>query len=329
MSTRKLRAELDHYDDVMRDKISEACADADGQIADLQAELATAKGVASESVLTIGRLQNEVDELKKELATSKQEGHTMWNGLNESIAELQAELATAKNEYAELSVGFEAESLLSDAIIIKAKNKIAALKEQVGCKHFQDLIGKWANDTFGVGIQTHLGVMSHFIKEVIEFEKSHDPEEAADCFLLLLQHAHECGYDLFEEAQKKHEINTKRKWGKPDESGCIEHIRDNDKPITLPKKANDVMEQVDQIAKLKKRNATLIHEAMVADNDLIALQGDYAHQQVELELAKETLANAIKEIGVQGRLVGTTQAELAAARKELKALKGGKDDNNK
>jgi len=88
-------------------------------------------------------------------------------------------------------------------------------------------------------------------------------------------------------------------------------------------------QQADEIAKLKKRNATLIHEAMVADNDLIALQGDYAHQQVELELAKETLANAIKEIGVQGRLVGTTQAELAAARKELKALKGGKDDNNK
>ena len=93
------------------------------------------------------------------------------------------------------------------------------------CKDFQDEIGKWANDTFGVGIQTKYGVMAHFVKEAEEFFNSHLPEEAADCLLLLLQHAHECGYDLFEEAVKKHKINLKRKWGKPDKYGCIEHVR--------------------------------------------------------------------------------------------------------
>jgi len=93
------------------------------------------------------------------------------------------------------------------------------------CKKFQDLVAKWGNDTFGVGVQTKYGVMAHFVKEVCEFHLSHSPDEAADCFLLLLQHAHECGYDLFEEAQKKHQVNLGRKWGKPDKDGCIEHIR--------------------------------------------------------------------------------------------------------
>ena len=94
------------------------------------------------------------------------------------------------------------------------------------CKDFQDIAGKWANDTFGVGNQTKCGVMAHLYKEIIELGETHDPDEAADCFLLLLQHAHECGYDLMAEAKKKHKINLSRKWGKPDETGCIEHIRE-------------------------------------------------------------------------------------------------------
>lgn len=93
------------------------------------------------------------------------------------------------------------------------------------CKEFQDEIGKWANDTFGQNVQTYKGVLAHLCKEVIELVETNEPVEAADCFLLLLQHAHECGYDLMEEAKKKHQINLKRKWGKPDKHGCIEHIR--------------------------------------------------------------------------------------------------------
>jgi len=94
------------------------------------------------------------------------------------------------------------------------------------CKIFQDIIGKWGNDTFGIGVNTKHGIVNHLLKEVDELRVSHEPDEAADCFLLLLQHAHECGYDLFKEAQKKHEINLKREWGKPDEYGCIEHIKE-------------------------------------------------------------------------------------------------------
>ena len=96
---------------------------------------------------------------------------------------------------------------------------------KAGLKPFQDTLGKWANETFGKGVQTQEGITNHLVSEVIEFIESEEPEEAADCFMLLLQHAHECGYDLLEEAQKKHEINLKREWGKPDKNGVIEHIR--------------------------------------------------------------------------------------------------------
>ena len=85
--------------------------------------------------------------------------------------------------------------------------------------------GGWANKTFGKS-QTVTGVINHLVKEVYELKDSNEPEEAADCLLLLFQLAHEGGYDLIQEAQKKHKINLKRKWGKPDKYGVIEHIRE-------------------------------------------------------------------------------------------------------
>jgi hypothetical protein len=84
--------------------------------------------------------------------------------------------------------------------------------------------GTWANNTFGKG-QTIDGILNHLVKEVTEFLETQEPDEAADIVLLLCQHAHEKGYDLLAEARKKHEINVKRKWGKPDANGVIEHIR--------------------------------------------------------------------------------------------------------
>lgn len=94
--------------------------------------------------------------------------------------------------------------------------------------------GSWANKVFGK-CQTTTGIINHLIKEVCELRDSDSPDEAADCLLLLCQHAHECGYDLIEEAWKKHAINLKRKWGKPDEHGVIEHIRE-----TPPQKKFDI-----------------------------------------------------------------------------------------
>lgn len=107
----------------------------------------------------------------------------------------------------------------------EAAEVIRRCEAHEGLVGLQKEVGNWANRIFSKG-QTTTGIINHLIKEVCELRDSDAPDEAADCLLLLFQHAHENGYDLLGEAKKKHEINLKRKWGKPDEYGVIEHIHD-------------------------------------------------------------------------------------------------------
>jgi len=99
-----------------------------------------------------------------------------------------------------------------------------------GLKAFQDAWGEWADKTFPKSDLD--SICSHFREEAYEFAgfkhsedptwdtpPSHDPEEAADCLLLLLHHAHKAGYSLIEEAMKKAEINIKRDWDVDDDGG--------------------------------------------------------------------------------------------------------------
>ena len=54
--------------------------------------------------------------------------------------------------------------------------------------------------------------------------------EFADCFILLLDAARKEGLfakDILKAIVNKMEINKARKWGKPDENGVMEHIRNN------------------------------------------------------------------------------------------------------
>jgi NTP pyrophosphatase (non-canonical NTP hydrolase) len=68
--------------------------------------------------------------------------------------------------------------------------------------------------------------MTHLRKEVDELaEDTSDGEEMADCFILLLTLAEMAGVDLMAEAQRKMEINRKRKWGPPDADGVCFHVR--------------------------------------------------------------------------------------------------------
>uniref|UniRef100_A0A6M3JTQ3 Uncharacterized protein n=1 Tax=viral metagenome TaxID=1070528 RepID=A0A6M3JTQ3_9ZZZZ len=66
---------------------------------------------------------------------------------------------------------------------------------------------------------TAFQIVNNLRKKVEELAESHREEVAADCFLLLLHHAHRCGYDLMIEAFKKFEINKNSKWGIPDTDG--------------------------------------------------------------------------------------------------------------
>lgn len=88
----------------------------------------------------------------------------------------------------------------------------------------QEIIGKWGEDTFPEA--TLDGIIAHLKKEVSELAERHDPQESADCLILLFHHAYLAGYDLLAEAQKKLQINKKRKWGTPDKHGVIEHIKE-------------------------------------------------------------------------------------------------------
>ena len=71
---------------------------------------------------------------------------------------------------------------------------------------FQNEVGQWSRETFGRNVHNVDGIVNHLAREVIELAEAHDPEEAADCLILLLGHADAMGYDLLEAAKQKMEI---------------------------------------------------------------------------------------------------------------------------
>lgn len=92
---------------------------------------------------------------------------------------------------------------------------------------FQHEVGLWARKTFPGS--TDMAKLKHLQKEVVELMEAHGDrrkEEAADCLLILMHFAEAHGFSLLGAARDKHEINRKRRWGKPDKDGVIEHIRD-------------------------------------------------------------------------------------------------------
>ena len=110
-------------------------------------------------------------------------------------------------------------------------------------------ISEWSDATFG-DLQRNPAILHHLSKEVKELidavEKFQECsiqttkyceseslckstfDEFADCFMLLLDSAHHFGLSadtLIAFTHQKLEINKKRKWGKPDCNGVVEHIK--------------------------------------------------------------------------------------------------------
>lgn len=96
--------------------------------------------------------------------------------------------------------------------------------------HLQIEVGGWDEETFP--LSTMESCLEHLRREVKEFRASgdrwedYDPEELADCFLILLHIAHKMNVSIEEESRKKFAVNKTRSWGKPDASGVVEHIRE-------------------------------------------------------------------------------------------------------
>lgn len=109
-------------------------------------------------------------------------------------------------------------------------------------KEFQDNISTWQDQTFDKA--TIESIKSHLAEEVLELvgeeifkkallkheknnkiDEDNDNEESADIVLLLNHLAHKSGFNLLDETLNKFEKNKKRKWGKPDENGVVNHVK--------------------------------------------------------------------------------------------------------
>lgn len=88
----------------------------------------------------------------------------------------------------------------------------------------QHEVGTWGDRTFPAS--TSNSVIAHFLREVKEFVDEPSPEEAADCLILLLHHAHKNGYSLNRALKDKFAVNRARTWGMPDAQGVVEHVRE-------------------------------------------------------------------------------------------------------
>jgi hypothetical protein len=95
-------------------------------------------------------------------------------------------------------------------------------------QQLQNEIAIWSDNTFGTGRPAAIP-LHHLAKEIQELIASpEDSMEYADCLILLLDAYRMSGGSadqLIETCYEKLEINRKRKWGKPDRNGVVEHIR--------------------------------------------------------------------------------------------------------
>ncbi|TVQ81776.1 MAG: DUF550 domain-containing protein [Micavibrio sp.] len=99
-------------------------------------------------------------------------------------------------------------------------------KTQDRWQSVQNDIVDFSNRTFGKGRLD--AKLLHLAEEVGELaETPDDLMEWADCMILLLGAAGEAGLDmddLHRAVAEKMEINSKRKWGRPDENGVVRHV---------------------------------------------------------------------------------------------------------
>lgn len=112
-------------------------------------------------------------------------------------------------------------------------------------EQFKD-ISKWQNETFGEATAfskvMHLKQeIDELIKELVFFAENEDhmqfheasktskENEFADCFILLFGAAASDGMNyeqIVDCINHKMQINKARKWGKPDENGVVNHIKE-------------------------------------------------------------------------------------------------------
>jgi NTP pyrophosphatase (non-canonical NTP hydrolase) len=98
-----------------------------------------------------------------------------------------------------------------------------------------EAITKWQNETFPKA--TAFSKAAHLEQEVQEVREATETGdtsirlEIADCLILIAGVADKSGMsyeDVCAAIDEKMEINKKRRWGKPDSNGVVNHIKDNE-----------------------------------------------------------------------------------------------------
>lgn len=99
-------------------------------------------------------------------------------------------------------------------------------------KQFNDIV-QWQDRTFPNS--TPYSKIIHLKEEIeellVEIENDNlesAKKEISDCFILLFGVAHKLGLsfdDIQSSIDNKHNENLSRKWGKPDDSGVVRHIK--------------------------------------------------------------------------------------------------------
>lgn len=105
---------------------------------------------------------------------------------------------------------------------------------------FED-VRRWQHKTFPKA--TAKSATHHLSREArellldMEHEKSLEDvaSELADVIILSVGIADQLGVDIERIVGEKLEINKKRVWGKPDSQGVVEHVRTEDRPVTVSK----------------------------------------------------------------------------------------------
>ena len=93
----------------------------------------------------------------------------------------------------------------------------------------QKNLGKWADSVFGKK-RSPIGALYHLQEEAFEaMDEPYDIMEYADCMMLIIDATRNAGFtadELMEAVNKKLRINQRRKWGRPDKNGVINHIKE-------------------------------------------------------------------------------------------------------
>ena len=103
----------------------------------------------------------------------------------------------------------------------------------------QARIDTWQRKTFG-NSQSFAGMIAHLKREIDELVELREPEEMADCAILLFGMAAHAKVDLLGEVEKKFAIIQTRIYGEPDADNVIEHIA----PTNPPRQDDDMGQYV-------------------------------------------------------------------------------------